>query len=353
MVIFRSLAFVGILLVCLCTQSFAEQDSVEVTAMTTPFGTAGYTLTMAFEETFKNADSWVKWKTKETPGAMYMFKYTALNHNKLVRGELPQVVIPIQGGLLRYIIEGRPPFQEIPNPDLRALFSLQAAIFLMVTFDNEIKDVKDLAGKKIGVSEKARVFQNDLLNRPYFEKGLGIWDKIQWHYLGSINAKDALLNNRIDAKSSLFLGNMAPASDGTYVCTKLVPEGCTLELLNSGRKLVLLSWDPEIIKKSYDINKDMSLFPILIKKGAYKGIDRDIWGIGNIAKVIGSASMPDSMVEEMIRVRHRYREKLGKYHPMLELLPESPYPIGTAREYVHPGVEKAMKKLGLPIPQKN
>jgi TRAP-type uncharacterized transport system substrate-binding protein len=354
---FKEISIFGLLVcvvtvsIALCAPSFAEQKNAEVTAMATPFGSAGYTVTMAFEETFKKADSWVKWKTKETPGAMYMFKYTAVNRGKIVAGELPQVVIPIQGGLLGYVIEGRPPFHEIPNPDLRALFSLQAAVFLMVTFDPEIKELKDLAGKKTGVSEKARVFQNDLLNRPYFEKGLGIWNKIQWHYLGSINAKDALLNNRIDAKSSLFLGNVELAPDGTYICTKLVPEGPTLELLDSGRKLYMLGWDPEIIKKSYDFDKDMALHPILIRKDACKGIDRDIWGIGNVAKVIGSVSMPDDMVGEMIGVRHGYRKELAKYHPMLDLLPESPYPLGTPKGYVHPGVEKAMKNLGLPIPE--
>jgi len=350
---FGSLAVVFAFFSIMCPPSFAEKKNIELTAMTTPFGTAGYTVTMAFEETFKKSDSWVKWKTKETPGAMYMFKYTAVNHNKIIGGELPQVVIPIQGGLLRFVMEGRPPFQKIPNPDLRALFSLQAVMFLMVSFNPEIDGLQDLAGKKVGVSEKARVFQNDLLNRPYFEKGLGIWDRVEWHYLGSINAKDALLNNRIDAKSSLFVGNIEVAPDGTYICTKLVPEGPTLELLESGRKLYMLSWDPDIIKKSYDFSKDMTLFPILIKKGACKGIDRDMWGIGNVGKVIGSVSMPDSMVEEIIRVRHQYREELGKYHPMLRLLPESPYPMGIPKEYVHPGVEKAMRKLNLPVPREH
>ena len=196
------------------------------------------------------------------------------------------------------------------------------------------------------------LFQYDLLLRPYFEKGLGIWDKIQWHYLGSINPKDALLNNRIDAKSSLFGGSLELAPDGTYVCKKLVPENPTAELLDSGRKVYMVGWEPEIIKKSYDFDKDMALRPILIRKGACKGIDRHMWGIGNVAKVIGSVSMPDNMVQEMIRVRQAYREELAKYHPMLELLPESPYPFGTPKEYVHPGVEKAMKKLGLPIPAK-
>ena len=129
-----------------------------------------------------------------------------------------------------------------------------------------------------------------------------------------------------------------------------MPEGPTLELLDSGRKLYVLGWEPDLIRKSYDFSKDMALLPILIKKGACKGIDRDMWGIGNVAKVIGSVSMPDHMVQEIIRVRHECRKELGKVHPMLELLPESPYPIGTPKAYVHPGVEKAMKNLGLPVP---
>jgi hypothetical protein len=61
--------------------------------------------------------------------------------------------------------------------------------------------------------------------------------------------------------------------------------------------------------------------------------------------------MPDDVAIEIIRVRHEYRKELGKYHAMLKLLPETPYPIGTPKEYVHPGVIKAMKKLGLPIPE--
>ena len=348
--IFCLTVFVVSSFITLSHTSFAQPKSTEITALSTPFGSAGYTLTMAFEEIFKKAGSWVKWKTKETPGAMYIFKYTAANHEKIVAGEMPQVAIPVQGGLLGHVIEGRSPFQDISNPDLRALFSLQAVLFLMVTFDDEIEELKDLAGKKVGVSEKARIFQNDLLLRPYFERGLGIWDKVQWQYLGSINSKDALLNNRIDAKSSLFSGNVELAADGTYVCTKLIPEGSTLELLESGRKLAILGWEPEKIKKSYDFRKDMALFPILIRKGACKGIERDIWGVGGVGKIIGSLSMPDDMVQEMIRVRHEYRKDLGRIHPMFDLLPESPYPVGTPKEYVHPGVEKAMKKLGLPIP---
>jgi hypothetical protein len=56
------------------------------------------------------------------------------------------------------------------------------------------------------------------------------------------------------------------------------------------------------------------------------------------------------MVQELLRIRNEYREEFGKHQPMLKLLPGSPYPLGVPKKYVHPGVEKAMKKLGLPIP---
>jgi TRAP-type uncharacterized transport system substrate-binding protein len=340
----------AVFVISACSKSFEEQKTTEIIALSTPFGTAGYTSTMAFEETFKKSDSWIKLKTKETPGAMYMFKYMADHHKKMASGEMPQAVIPVQGGLLSFVVGGRPPFQDVPNPDLRALFSMQAVVFFIVTFDPEIGELKNLAGKKIGVSEKARVFQNDLLTRPYFSKGLGIWNQVNWQYLGSIVGKDALLNNRIDAKMSLFVGNIVVASDGTYVCTKLVPENPVLELMNAGRKLDILEWDPRLIEKSYDVSNDMAMLPILVKQGACKGIDQDIWAIGTVAKVIGSASIPDSVVEELIRVRHYYRKEFGKVHPILELLPESPYPVGTPDGYVHSGVKKAMKNLGLAIP---
>jgi len=343
----------GIVLALLCVTfdtSYAEQKAVEVTALSLPFGTPNYTMCMAFEETFKKANSWIKWKTKETPGAMYILKYLAMNKKKITDGELPQVIVPSESGLVRWVNEGWPPLTPVKNENIRAITALPAVISLMVTFDPEIKEMKDLAGKKVGVSEKARVFQNDFANRPYFDNGLGIWEKIQWQYLGSINSKDALLNRKIDVKQSYYYGNVEIAPDDTYVCTKLSPEAPTLELMDAGRKLYLIDWDPKLIKKSYDFSKHMALMPILIKKGAAKGIDRDMWGRFSTGQFQGLDSMPDDVLQEIIRVRYEYRSELEKYHAMMKLLPETPYPIGTQKQYVHPGMEKIMKNLGLSIP---
>ena len=330
--------------------SFAEQKKVTVESLSTPFGTPLYVAASAFEQVFNKADSWVDWKIKETPGAMYIVKYFFQNKEAIAAGEKNQIVIGTSAGVLGHINEARPPFTPFVDMDQRALFSANTFIYLMSTFDDSIKDMKDLAGKKVGVAEKPRLFAGTLLNKPYFEKGLGIWDKVNWQMIGEGNSKNAILNNQIDAVSSVFLGQLEKAPDGTLICNKLAPSTATMELLNSGKKLHLIDADPELIKKSYDFSKDMRVFPILIKKGAHESIDRDMWARCVVGVYVAHASMPDDVVEEIIRVRYQYQDDLGKFHAALKMYSKNPYPVGVPDEWVHPGVKKAMKKLNIPMP---
>jgi TRAP-type uncharacterized transport system substrate-binding protein len=160
-----------------------------------------------------------------------------------------------------------------------------------------------------------------------------------------------MLNGQIDADSSIFMGRLELAPDGTMVCNKLEPGTATLELLNSGRKLYLLDNDPEVIKKSYDFARDMRVYPVLIKKEAHPCIDRDMWARCVDGIYVVHESMPDDVVQEIIRVRYEYADELVKYHAALGLYFKNPYPVGTPDQWVHPGVKKAMKALNIPMPQ--
>lgn len=329
----------------------AEQKPYTIVQMTTPFGTPMYTEGTAMEEVFKKAGSWVNWKVQETPGAMFVQRYYFENKDKMMSGEVPPVVTSFSASVMPFVIEGRKPFDKYPVPFSGALFSSPSFITLFATFDSDIKSAKDFSGKKVGIAEKSRPFTGVLAHMPYFAKGLGIWKKVGWQFIGPVNSKDALLNDRIDVHASTFRGKVELADDGSYICTKMAPATPTMELMNSGRKLQFVGYDPDVIKKSFDFSKDMMVYPVLIKKGAHEGIDQDIWGLIAIGLYRAPSFLPDDVVNEIIRVRHEYREELAKYHAIMKFFPENPYPVGVPEEWVIPGVTKAMKSLNLTIPK--
>lgn len=332
--------------------AWSQQKQFKFTNMTTPFGTSMYTQAVAFEEVFKKANSWVDWKAQETPGAMYIIRYAAENRGKILAGEVPQLGAISSVGVLPFVAEGRPPFTKVKSPNVRAAFSMPSFVTFFVSFNPDIKSLKDLEGKKVGIAEKSRPFQGTIALRPYFRKGLKNWDKIEWQQLGAGNSKDALLNNTIDVHYATFMGRVKVAPDGSYYSDALAPSPATMQLLNSGRKLFIIPWDPVIFKAANDFSADMIAYPILVKKGTIKGVDQDIWGRLTTGIMQVDESLPDNVLQEIIRVRHEYRTELGKYHGSLKLLPETPYPIGTPDKLVHPGVKKAMQNLGIPMPGK-
>lgn len=346
---FGSIQVGVILLVCLMIQSAAlgEEKPYTVIQMTTPFGTPMYTEGTALEEVFKKAGSWVKWKVKETPGAMFVQRYYFENKDKMISGEIPPVVTSFSAAVMPYVKEGRKPFEKYPVPFSGALFSSPSFITLYATFDDSINTARDFAGKSVGIAEKSRPFRGVLNHRPYFAKGLGIWKKVKWQFLGPVNSKDAILNDRIDVHASTFRAKVEIAEDGSFFCNALAPATPTMELMNSGRKIKFIGFDPEILKKSYDFSKDMMVYPILIKKGAIKGIEQDIWGMAAIGLYRAPDFLPKNVVKEIIRVRHEYRDELAKYHAVLKFFPENPYPMGVPEGWVIPGVKEAINDLGL------
>jgi TRAP-type uncharacterized transport system substrate-binding protein len=350
---FLAIAVVAMLAVQLFTANtlFAEQERTQVVSLSTPFGTSGYVANSALEQVFKKAGSWVDFQIKETPGAMYMAKYFYQNKAAMVNGEIPQLTVNTSTGILGHVNDPRPPFQGFKGGmDQRAVFSTHTALVLFTTFDSSIKDLKALAGKKVGVNEKPRIFTGTLLHKPYFEKGLKIWDKVDWQMIGKVNSKNAMLNNQIDVHSSTLSGQLEIQEDGTLVCRKVAPATATMELLNSGKKLHYIDTDPEIIKQSYDFDIDMRVYPVLIKKGAHESIDRDIWARAVMGIYVVHESMPDEVVKEIIRVRYQHHSELAKFHAALGLWPENPFPIGVPDKWLHPGVKKAMQEFNIPMP---
>lgn len=327
----------------------AEKKAVDVSHMTTPFGSVFYSQGIAFEQVFGKANSWVRWKVQETPGGFYIFKTIFNTRDKMISGEVPWVVWPGAHAITPFLLEGRKPFNKIPLRHVRALFSMPSYLTFYVTFDPNIKSLTDLEGKSIGLPAKARAFQSVLASKFYFEKGLNIWDKIDKQYIGVQNSKNAMLDGRVDAHYATFSGTVEKTPDGTYICKKLAPSTAVMELMSSGKKLYFIPWDPKILKKATDPAVDMVYYPTLVKKGACKGLEQDVQLRASMGTIYGDEAMPEDMLEEIIRVRTTFLKELGKHHDTLNYVPENPWPIGN-EAWVHPKLESVMKKLGIPIP---
>ena len=328
------------------------QKPYKVVFMTTPFGSPGYDVGAAFEQVFAKTGSWVQIKHQETPGAIYIIKHVLTNREKMISGEIPFILAPSSVTVQPFVIEGRKPFEAMKIPTDRALVSAPTFITLFGTFDKDIKDLKDFSGKRVGTAERARVFSGILVDQPLFAKGVGNWSEIKWSQLGSAGSKDAILNGQLDATKLNFLGKIEVTEEGEYICTAAAPDPATMELMSAGKKLHFVPINKAYTLKGYDPSKDMAIVPCLIKKGAIEGLDRDIEAIAAIGVITCDAALPMEVAEEIVRVRHEYREEFGKYHAALKFFPSTPYPIGTFRkEWVHPGVIKAMEKMDLPVPK--
>lgn len=347
------LGSVLMMVLCFGAVLYAAEEGkkpVEVVIMTTPFGTPMYNEGAAYEQVFKKAGSWVHMKHQETPGAFYMYTYIPKNRDKMIAGEISQTVATSASTAIRFVAEGRPPFQK-SWPTTRGLVSSVGYVFFFLTFDPEIKSLGDLVGKRVGTATAARIFTGRLFDKPLFGKGLGIYDKIKWAELGAAGSKDAILDGKLDATKLWFAGRLEVGEDGSLYAPAIAPSPPTMELLSSGRKYHFLPIEAEWIKKGFDYSKDQEVLPALVKKGAMKGLDQDIPALVGPGVIQCDSSLPDDVVEEIVRVRHEYRKEFAKYHAQLAFLPTTPYPLGTPKEYVHPGVIKAMKKLGIPIPK--
>jgi len=339
-----------VLVVQLNAMGAETKKPVDVTILTTQFGTPMYNVGAAMEQVFKKTGSWVQIKHQETPGAMYILKYYKTNQHKMISGEMPWA-ITVGGALsMDFVAEGRKPLEKLALPNNRAIIDGPAAIGVYGTFNSEIKSLKDMTGKKMGTVEPPRLFTGTLLEEPLF-RYLGINDRIDWDRIGTTASKDGMLNGSIDAMRLIFIGKLEVAEDGSLYIPQMFPSPAAMELIGSGKKLHFLPIEREWTTGGFDYSRDVYVLPCMIKKGSFKTVEKEFWAQVSPLTITSVAELPDDIVAEIIRVVHQHHAEFGKIHAMLGFMPDNPYPVGAPQHLVHPGVVKAMKKLNLSVPK--
>lgn len=345
------IAGLAIMVTFMVNTAAAKQE--EVVLLTLPFGTPNYMLDSSMESFLSELkeESPVNLKLKQTPGAMYMVKSMIKNEAAAQKGEKPYQIVQAWAPVIPYMIEGRWPFEKMEMRNLRAISSGAFMINTFVTFDPAVKTPEDLVGKKVGFAERARVFQSILPNKPYFDKNFGGFDKVEWQYLGAGNSKDALLNGSIDAVWASLSAKVEVSETGELVCTMAVPSPPLLELMSAGKQLYFLPENAETIKKSYDPKTDLVMQPVLIKKGAIKGVEKDFTARGMATAMVCWNHLSEDVVADMVATVYTNLDRLASYNKSFSLYSENPYPVGMDSELAHPGLFKALERLGMEKPK--
>ena len=328
----------------------AAGQKADIEILTQKFGTAVYQLDTAVQTVFGELkDSNLNVRTKQTPGAMYIIRTWHGMLDKLKAGQVPHIAAGSTDAIQEWVAAGRPPFNKFPLATSRTLWAQTGYVKFFVTFDKNIKTPADLVGKKVGVEGKANIFAHLIPNKPYFDKNFGGYGKVKWQHLGDANAKDALLSGAVDAAFATFVVKLAKDKKGNVIGVYTHPTPPLLELMSSGRKLYIVEEDPELIKKTY-VTGTYQMTPILIKKGAMKGVDKAFWVRGVQGAMAVDASMPDDVAEEMVLTVWKNLERLSDHSKMFLMYSKSPYPVNTPKRLVHPGLISATKKLGFEVP---
>jgi TRAP-type uncharacterized transport system substrate-binding protein len=346
-----SIVFMSILVLGGMIATVSANGKTDITLITLPFGTPSYVMDSALESFFKKQkNSSVNIQLKQTPGAMYVIRTLFEQDVKTATGQVPQPMVINWAPVFYYATEGRPPLTKFPLPNLRVLYGGFFFVNTFVTFDKSIKTPADLAGKKVGFAERARPFQSVFPNKPYFDRGYGGFGKVKWQYLGSANSKDALMNGSIDAHWGTLIARGVLNEDGSVSAVMVAPSPPMLELLSSGRPLYFVQEDPAITRSAYNQKTDQVMLPVFVKKGALKGLNKDLWTRGMASVMTVHKSMPNDIAEEIVTTVFTNLKRLSAYSKMFALYPPNPYPIGIGKDMIHPGLFKALKKLGVKPP---
>lgn len=258
--------------------------------------------------------------TVESTGA------SVFNVNAIRSGDLSMGIV--QSDTQNYAFTGTEQFEQAgPDPDLRALFSLQSEAFTLVArADAEINTFEDLPGKRMNLGDPGSGNRNtlELLMKEYG------WTPETFKLATDLKPAEmagALCDNKIDA----------------YVYVVGHPNGSILEAANTCDSKVIPVAGPKVDA----LMKKFSFYPAaVIPGGMYKGTDEDVQTFGPRATLLTSSKLPDEMAYVITKSVFSNLDEFKKLHPALATLTKENMLEGNTVPY-HPGAIKYFKEVGL------
>jgi len=192
---------------------------------------------------------------------------------------------------------------------------------------SDIKEIKDLEGKKVGVGNTGSGAYSTC---ELFFTHIGMWDKIEKRNIGYNDAARAFKNNELDA----------------FWVVAAVPSPA-VTLASEGKGVELIALGGEAQESGF-----LRTFPwfstTMIKAGSYKGIDLDLLSFQDSAIWVANIEVSDEVVYQMLSIIYTDEglKHLAEQNENLKGISMLTGIIGIITP-LHPGAEKFWKEKGL------
>jgi TRAP transporter TAXI family solute receptor len=304
---------------------------VNISALSTPFGTGSYVLSAALEEIAKKYHPWLRIHHSESPGQIYNVKRLASDAE--ARKSMIVTSSPGNNWAARNGI--KPYSQKLKTPKLIATYN---QLFMwLATLDPNIKQGKDLAGKRIALG---RITQISWAIQPEWviREGWGIAKQVKVEYVGTSEATTALLDGLADA--AIVGGYIDPISNAV----SLSPQ--TIELMASGRAICNIPFDTPSVEKAA-AKMENSITPVTLPAKAFQGLNEPLGGFVDNVAWTASEEFPEDVAYELTKLIINNCQHFAEFSDLGKLMSPKGLVFGWKVEDIHPGALKAYREAGI------
>ena len=234
----------------------------------------------------------------------------------------------VQNDVMYYAYTGTSLFEgEEPFKNFSAVAGLYDETVQIITCDESIQTVADLAGKTVSVGDAGSGVE---FNAKEILEAYGItFDDITMVNSSFGDSAESLENGEIDAA---FIVAGAPTT--------------AVEELAENTKISLVQLDDEHIaalKENYDFYTES-----IIPAGTYAGLDADSVTVSVRASLVASNELSEDVVYEIVKAVFENKEALAAGHPKFEALSPEDAVIGMSVPF-HAGAKKYYEEQGISV----
>lgn len=313
-----------------CAAETKKPYSIEI--YTFKVGTFTYAMGVALADLINKQSSWLRATALEATSSVVTTKIVATE--KAARKK-------IMGFMVRWEAEtGYPPFKK-PYPGIRDMAVIGFVTNALITLDPNIKTVKDLAKKRVGLGTSPSLARNEMPKAAIVKTGV---KGVKFLEFGFRDGGRALSDGLTDV---LLVGGFLRDPDNL----KFGPNPGMSQLLST-KKVYFVSFD----KAAYDTArlefpnaKTWDNYSYVVPVGGYPGQDQPWVTQGGPITWSCDKEMPEDVVYEVVSIMGKNTATFKKYHPLGQTITqENMAKLGSASK-VHPGALKYYKEKGIKI----